>query len=160
MKTTFRKSQISNEADANQLISQLTTENPGLFQNSSESEIEKFLQFEMSNAQSIDFLSGDQLSFLEEKMDDSMELNSATMELVLTRPLILPNYKKLKRKTRKVFCEIINELEGLDAEGIVGGILLALIPAFGAGIPLLIAPIVVGIILWLLKKGYNRVCPV
>jgi hypothetical protein len=69
-------------------------------------------------------------------------------------------FKKLIEKVRKVFCGIVRSLEDIDEKEIVKAVLIGLIPAFGAGVPALLVPIIIGIIIYFLKKGINEVCPI
>jgi hypothetical protein len=69
-------------------------------------------------------------------------------------------FRQLKRKIKKIFCKIVAELgDELDWKKIIKAVLLALIPAFAGGVPALAAPIVIGLIAYLIKYGLSQTCP-
>lgn len=71
-------------------------------------------------------------------------------------------FRKIKKKVQKAFCVVTGELinDGkLDVKDIIKAVLIALIPAFAAGLPAAILPIIIGLVAYLLKYGYARTCP-
>lgn len=68
-------------------------------------------------------------------------------------------FSGLKEKIRRTLCYILGEsIEGLDIKELIKRLLIALIPAFGAGVPFIVMPIVIGLVAMLIKYGLNYVC--
>lgn len=161
---TNQSTDLLTENDIDRFINIVADEESNLLENLNEKDIQAYLEAHLSDSGKMEFLSGNQaaamLASAGKEIDDSLELPTVVASAMSVKGRALFNYKKLKRTVRKVFCDIIASLEGLDTKGIIKAILLALVPALGAGIPALLAPIIVGIILWFLAKGYESVCPV
>lgn len=72
-------------------------------------------------------------------------------------------WKRIKEVVRKVFCEVAATISGdgdIDWKDTIKLILVALIPAFGSGVPAIVLPILIALLAALMKYGYNKVCPV
>lgn len=69
--------------------------------------------------------------------------------------------KSFKAKVKEILCsmaEVIAKLDNLN--GIISRVLLTLVAAFGGGIGALLLPVVVGLIVKFIKKGYEVFCEV
>lgn len=69
----------------------------------------------------------------------------------------------MKKKVRKVFCDVVGELNkdgNINLKEIIRTVLLSLIPAFATGVPAAVLPLVIGLAALLLKYGYQHVCRV
>jgi len=131
-----------------------------------DSEIEKYTDREIDTEQMIAFLSGPAFDEYEDLEDDDKALlltYDENTSLFKTPGFLRFRFNKLKKKVRKVFCEVtgaLQEDEDISVKDIIKSVLIALIPAFAAGFPALIFPILIGIVAMFLKKGYNKVCSV
>jgi len=67
-------------------------------------------------------------------------------------------FGNLKRKIKKVFCEIANAIKEFDLKDILKKVLIGLLPVFATGIPALILPLVLAIVAAYVAKGYTAVC--
>lgn len=141
----------------------LELEASALAESSTELEIDSYVDRELLNPQFADYLSLKEVDdiILDVKDDDfePIALNAMAMHKAFGNPNF-GKFKKLKRKIRKIFCEVTKDINGMDWKTLIGAVLVALIPVFASGIPALLLPLIVGIVAQLMKKGYNAVCPV
>ena len=113
------------------------------------------------NVQAI--LSDDNLSKIADENEESYEMNLMTKTAVNAKSLrFWPKLKKLKRRVRKAFCKVMATIgdDEFDLKKVIRDVLLLLIPIFTGGIPALLLPIIIAIIVSLLRKGVSKVCPV
>lgn len=132
---------------------------------SSIAEIEQYMDREALNPEMTSYLKSSEVSLLFDSINaneqDELSLGGYSVKSAVVQPSFL-NFKKLKRKIRKVFCEIGRELEGLPWKEIIEKVLLALIPAFAVsgGLSAAVFPIVVALVVIFGKRGYDALCPV
>jgi hypothetical protein len=93
--------------------------------------------------------------------DDMLKLFGDSYKAMLARPdWLIPRFRRLKKKVRKVFCKVARSIEGLDTKAIIKAVLIALIPMFASGLPAALLPILIGLVALLIKNGINNVCPI
>lgn len=128
--------------------------------------IENFIDSEIFNPTILEFLETDQfLSFVGDLKGFesgllsklSINFNQEIQLKYLGREKEI-SFKKLKAKIRKLFCELIDQIENVSLSDIIKGILLAILPLFATGLPAIFVPLIIGFIALLLKRGYSRVC--
>lgn len=71
-------------------------------------------------------------------------------------------FRKIKRKVRQIFCQVVSDLGGgeeLNLKDLLKNSLIAIIPAFG-GLHAVVSAIVLSFLAVLIKRGYKRICPV
>jgi len=125
--------------------------------------IQNYMDREVFNPEMRGFLSKpDVLTVLDEELEmELMSLNLKEDLMKLSLPdWIRPRYRKLKRKIKRVFCEVVTALEDLDTKAIIKAVILALIPLFATGLPAAVLPILIGLMAYLWKYGISKACPV
>lgn len=129
----------------------------------SEIDIQNYMDREIDNPELIKFLDEENITSIldsePEPDQDDLILNSIQKNRIknLIRKI---KFKKLKNKIKKIICKAIQGIDGLEPKEIIGSILVALIPAFGAGIPAILLPFIIGFVALILKYGIEYVCPV
>lgn len=126
--------------------------------------IQNFIDREIYNPEVMAFLESTEFSEITSNFEDGdfddlklnliEDLKSRTIKEGTKR-----GFKKLKRKIKRVFCDVVRTIEDVDSKGIIRAMLLALFPFFAGGIPVLLLPIIIGIIAYLIKRGFEAVCP-
>lgn len=128
----------------------------------SEFDIQNYMDREINNPELIEFIEDDNIALtLDSEPDpDEDELVLTTLEKnFIVNAIRRIRFKKLKNRIRKIICKAIRDIKDLDPKEIIGAILIALIPAFGAGIPAILLPFIVGFVALILKYGVDYVCP-
>lgn len=125
--------------------------------------INNYLDREIFNPEMEAYLSSGNLPANLDEFDDGdpLSLNlTEGMKLNLFPEWLRRRFRKLKSMVRKVFCQVVRGIGELDTKAIISAVLLALIPAFAAGLPAAVLPIVIGLVAYLLKYGIDRTCPI
>lgn len=69
-------------------------------------------------------------------------------------------FSGLKEKVRKIFCDAVRSIQGVDIKDIIKAAIVAAIPAFTGGFAALLLPIVIGLIAYFAKFGFTKLCPI
>lgn len=138
----------------------LENEARSLSENGSVLDIENYIDREALNPQVSSFLESiqtDDTTSTSEELSEPLILSA--MEMVkASSSHVFPRFRRLKRKIRKIFCEVTKDIDA-DWKSIIKAVLIALIPAFAGGLPALVVPIVIGLVALMMKRGYSAVCP-
>jgi hypothetical protein len=129
----------------------------------SDFQLDSIIDNEILNPNVQTILSDSKLSGLANEKEETVELSLHTKSVVDVNVLRLwPNLKKLKRLVRKVFCQVMGPIadDKFDLKTVIKSVLLALVPFFAGGVPALLLPVIIPIIVRLFKQGVNKVCPV
>lgn len=70
----------------------------------------------------------------------------------------VPQFKKLKRKVRITFCHCVENLVNLKRKQLILNVLTSLLSVFKMGVPLVVLPLLVGMIAVFMKKGDDYLC--
>ena len=87
-------------------------------------------------------------------LEEQIKLSSINLPIRL-------NFRKLRRKVKKVVCDVltnIDDLSGKSMKEIIQMVLTALIPVTIGGIPAILLPFIIGLIAKIMKRGINAVC--
>lgn len=125
--------------------------------------IQNYMDREIYNPDTKKYLSEDEVAQLLNEINGNEVLHLNLVEGVKAKSLpdwLRPRFRKLKRKVKEIFCNVVNGIGELDTKDIIKAVLLALIPAFATGIPAAVLPIIIGLIAYLIKYGIERTCPV
>ncbi|MGY6520143.1 MAG: hypothetical protein ACXIUD_00320 [Mongoliitalea sp.] len=154
---------IESENDINDNVLFYIEDQARLLLNLNEFDIQNYMDSELFNPEVLEFLEDESIA---KSLENEPEIDNADLILNNFEKNFFLNigkkirFKKLKNKIRKIICKAIKEIKDLDAKEIIGAILLALIPAFGSGIPALLFPFIIGFIALILKYGVDYVCPI
>jgi hypothetical protein len=124
--------------------------------------IQNYIDREMYNPETQSYLASENVATL---LNATSETESLHLNLVegmkanLLPDWLRPRFRKLKTKVKQIFCNVVHGIGELDTKEIIKAVLLALIPAFAAGFPAAVLPIVIGLIAYLIKYGIERTCP-
>ncbi|MCR9131850.1 MAG: hypothetical protein NXI08_04730 [bacterium] len=87
-------------------------------------------------------------------LEEQIKLSSINLPIRL-------NFRKLRRKVKKVVCDVltnIDDLSGKSMKEIIQMVLTALIPVIIGGIPAILLPFIIGLIAKIMKRGIDAVC--
>jgi hypothetical protein len=126
--------------------------------------IDNYLDREIFNPNVMSFLSDNSEieNIIDLKSDSPLSLNLE--EQIKISSINLPirlNFRKLRRKVKKVVCEVltnIDDLSGKSMKEIIQIVLTALIPVIIGGIPAILLPFIIGLIAKIMKRGIDAVC--
>ena len=156
---------ITSQQDADQWLAYVESEAISL-SHLDEFSINNYVDSELLNPEVQDYLLNEYVDLGgEETLSDSIKnlsLSFAQNRIAGQEALLFGRWAKIKATIRKIFCTVIGTVLGdgdLKWKDIIKAVLLALIPAFGAGLPLITLPVVVSLVAALMKYGYQSVCP-
>jgi len=152
---------LSNDEPTDEWVSYIENEAAKLSQ-STEFEIQNYLDSEILNPEIRALLSSEtqEEPSLMSYADMNLSLNLAeTNNLAAAPDWLWPRFVGLKAKVKRIFCSVLQTVGNLDSKGIIKAVLLAIVPAFSAGLLAALMPIVIGLVALFLKYGIDKVCP-
>lgn len=124
--------------------------------------IQNYIDREIYNPETQGYLASEQVATMLNSVTDSeiMHLNFVEQgRLGFLPDWLRPRFRRLKRRVKQVFCDVVRGIEAIDIKDVIKAVLLALIPAFAAGVPAAVLPIVIGLIAYLMRNGVEKTCP-